>query len=80
MYRVKLVFYQLELHLGKSNLWTWQVGHLKFKRAFLSYEKVIAGYDKKKNKKKNNYHGPQTSFTPPPVDRILRKHKVTATL
>lgn len=52
MYRVKLVFYQLELHLGKSNLWTWQVGHLKFKRAFLSYEKVIAGYDKKKNKKK----------------------------
>lgn len=51
MYRVKLVFYQLELHLGKSNLWTWQVGRLKFKRAFLSYEKVIAGYDKKKKKK-----------------------------
>lgn len=50
MHRVKLVFYQLELHLGKSNLWTWQVGRLKFKTAFLSYEKVIAGYDKKKNK------------------------------
>lgn len=64
MHRVKLVFYQLELHLGKSNLWTWQVGRLKFKTAFLSYEKVIAGYDKKK-KNKNNHHGPQTSFTPP---------------
>lgn len=50
MYRVKLVFYQLELHLGKSNLWKWQVGRLKFKTAFLSYEKVIAGYDKKKTK------------------------------
>lgn len=52
MHRVKLVFYQLELHLGKSNLWTWQVGRLKFKTAFLSYEKVIAGYDKKKKTKK----------------------------
>lgn len=71
MHRVKLVFYQLELHLGKSNLWTWQVGRLKFKTAFLSYEKVIAGYDKKKQKQKQSSRSPNLLHTSP-VDKILR--------